>query len=146
MKKTQEYYRTHTLCDCSFCRNYCAQIREKFPQLDALLSEFGADAARPDETSSWTVENTVHYYTAEYTICGKIEAMDGCEIDLPDEPPLSIVVTDGYACPNEQTGDYFTLSAMLIELPWVLDEPFPETSWEKRFRRIKEFFGRLRKK
>ena len=57
-EKTQQYYRTHTLCDCVYCRNYYAQVRQQFPRLDAFLSEFGVDIARPDEIMSVELERT----------------------------------------------------------------------------------------
>lgn len=43
------------------------------------------------------------------------------EIDIYDELFISIVITDGFASPNEQTGKYFTISVMQIELPYILD-------------------------
>ena len=42
-EKTQQYYRTHTLCGCVYCRNYYAQVKQQFPRVDAFLSEFGVD-------------------------------------------------------------------------------------------------------
>lgn len=49
VEKTQEYYKTHSVCDCVCCRNYCVQIKNKFPKLNAFLSEFGVDISKPDE-------------------------------------------------------------------------------------------------
>ena len=43
VEKTQEYYRTHSICDCAYCRNYYAQIKNKLPKLNDFLSEFGVD-------------------------------------------------------------------------------------------------------
>lgn len=57
--------------------------------------------------------------------------MGNYEIDIYDDLFLSIVITNGYASPNEQTGEYFTISVMQIKLPWVLDESFPTPITEK---------------
>ena len=43
IEQTEKYYETHSLCDCESCRNYYAQIKDKFPKLDAFLREFGVD-------------------------------------------------------------------------------------------------------
>lgn len=52
---TKEYYKTHSVCDCSCCRNFEAQVGEYLPNLKAFLDEFGVDISKPDETGS--VEN-----------------------------------------------------------------------------------------
>ena len=33
VEKTQEYYKTHSICDCVCCRNYYAQIKNKLRQI-----------------------------------------------------------------------------------------------------------------
>ena len=39
------------------------------------------------------------------------------------------IVIDNWYVPNEQKTDkYFTVTIYGIDLPWVLDEPFPENS------------------
>lgn len=124
--QTEKYYETHSLCDCGCCRNYYAQIGGRFPKLDAFLREFGVDMAKPDEISSVEMDDSIDYIRVDYTVCGSIQAMGQSEIDIEDALPLKIVITDGFASPNEQTGTYFTISVMGIELPWVLDEPFPK--------------------
>lgn len=127
IERTQEYYRTHSLCDCVSCRNFYAQAKISYPEMDAFLSRFDVDIARPDEIGSVEEENQIDYTFVAYTVCGKIESMGEYEIDVYDGPvPASIVVTNGFSSPNEQTGDYFTLTVMQLKLPFVLDEPFPE--------------------
>ena len=74
-EKTQQYYRTHTLCDCVYCRNYYAQVKQQFPRLDAFLSEFGVDIARPDEIMSVELEGRVAYLNVDYTVCGRVQTM-----------------------------------------------------------------------
>ena len=125
VEKTKEYYKTHTLCDCVCCRNYYAQIKDKLPKLNAFLSEFGVDISKPDEAMSDEMDDYIDYIQVDYTVCGSIGSMSEYEIDIYDDLFLSIVITNGFVSPNEQTGEYFTISVMQIELPWVLDEPFP---------------------
>ena len=115
-EKTQQYYRTHTLCDCVYCRNYYAQVRQQFPRLDAFLSEFGVDIARPDEIMSVELEGRVAYLNVDYTVCGRVQTMGEGELELYDGRLLHIAVTEGFASPNEQTGDYFTISVTDLEL------------------------------
>ena len=115
-EKTQQYYRTHTLCGCVYCRNYYAQVRQQFPRLDAFLSEFGVDIARPDEIMSVELEGRVAYLNVDYTVCGRVQTMGEGEIELYDGRLLHIAVTEGFASPNEQTGDYFTISVTELEL------------------------------
>ena len=115
-EKTEQYYRAHTLCDCVYCRNYYAQVKTQFPQLDAFLSESGVDIARPDEIMSVELEGRVEYLNVDYTVCGRIQTIGEGEIMLQDGRLLHMAVTEGFASPNEQTGDYFTISVTGIEL------------------------------
>ena len=115
-EKTEQYYRTHTLCDCVYCRNYYAQVKQQFPRLDAFLSEFGVDIAGPDEIMSVELEGRVAYLNVDYTVCGRIQTIGEGEIMLQDGRLLHMAVTEGFASPNEQTGDYFTISVTGIEL------------------------------
>lgn len=131
IEKTQEYYKNHSVCECAYCRNYYAQIKNKLPKLNDFLSEFGVDASRPDETTIVEADNYIDYINVDYTVCGKVTSMGNYEIDIYDDLFLSIVITNGYASPNEQTGEYFTISVMQIKLPWVLDESFPTPITEK---------------
>ena len=145
IEKTQEYYKTHSLCNCVCCRNYYAQIKEQLPKLDAFLREFGIDVSRPDEIGSIEMEDYIDYLSADYTACGKVEKFDKYEIEIHDNLLLSIIVNDGFSSPNEQTGDYFTISVTGIRLPWVLDEPFPKPTKSKFVNKIKQFFIRYMK-
>lgn len=133
IEKTQEYYKTHSICDCICCRNYYAQIKNRLPKLDSFLSDFGVDISRPDEIMSVEEDDYIDYINVDYTICGSIESMGKYGIDIYDDLFLSIVFTNGFASPNQQTGKYFTISVMQIKLPWVLDEPFikPIDFWEQ---------------
>lgn len=126
-EQTQQYYETHSLCDCGCCRNYYAPIKDKLPKLDAFLREFGVDISKPDEISSVETDDSIDYIRVDYTVCGSVQAMGQGAIDIEDALLLEVAITDGFASPNEQTGTYFTISVMSIELPWVLDEPFPKS-------------------
>lgn len=143
VEKTREYYKTHSLCDCASCRNFYAQARGKLPKLNEFLEQFGADISRPDETWGVEADNGVNYITTDYTVCGRVEKMGKYEIDLHDEQFLSVVVTDGFTSPNEQTGEYFTLSVDNISLPWVLNEPFPKPIKATAASKFKRFFDKI---
>ena len=140
-EQTEKYYETHSLCDCGNCRNYYAQIKDKFPKLDAFLREFGVDISKPDEIWSVEMGDYIDYINVDYTVCGSIKSMGQHEIDIYDNSFLSVVITDGSVSPNEQTGACFTFSVTKIKLPWVLDEPSPgqimrEPNYKRLFRKI----------
>lgn len=140
LEKTIDYYKTHSLCDCDCCENYYAQIKGKFPKLESFLSDFGVDISKPDEAMSVELDNTIQYIGIDYTVCGKVLTMGQYKIDIQDDLLFSLVITEGFASPNGQTGDYFTISVNnVFELPWVLDKPFPE---EKTFKNILRLFKR----
>ena len=124
---TVQYYKEHTLCDCSECRNFYAQSGEKFPKLTAFLAELGVNILRPDEIGSLAMGDEVDYHFVAYTVNGRILEHDGYEIDIQDGEAFLRVVIDNSYFPNEQKADdYFTVTVYGVRLPWVLDEPFPE--------------------
>lgn len=144
VEKTIEYYKTHSLCECVCCKNLYAQMKGKFPKLEAFLSDFGIDISRPDEAMSIEMEDTIQYIGVDYTVCGKIITMGQYEIDIQDGVFFSLVITDGFASPNGQTGEYFTISINTIfELPWVLDEPFPVPIQQAPAGKLKELFKKI---
>lgn len=141
IEKTIEYYKAHSLCECDYCENFYAQIGGKFPKLESFLSDFGVDIAKPDECMSVELDNTIQYIGVDYTVCGKVSAMGKYEIDIQDDQFFSLVITDGFASPNEQTGKYFTISVNTnFELPWVLDKPFPGPIEFEPISKIKDLF------
>lgn len=145
VEETANYYKTHLLCECDNCKNYYAQINGKFPKLEEFLSGFGIEISKPDEIFSVESEGSVDYFNIDYTACGRISEMSNREIEIYDSLPLGIAVTDGFASPNSQKGDYFTLSVWGIELPWVLDKDFPKpipAEKRKELRRKRRIFGR----
>lgn len=145
VEKTQEYYKTHSLCDCVCCRNYYAQVKNRLPKLNGFLSAFGVDISKPDEIMSVEMDHYIDYIHVDYTVCGNVQSMGEYEIDLYDNLFLSIVITNGFASPNVQTGEYFTITVMQMEFPWVLDEPFPKPIEEKVVVKTKKFLSLFRK-
>ena len=149
IEKTVEYYKTHSLCECDDCENFYAQIKGKFPKLESFLFDFGIDISKPDEIMSVELDNEIKYISIDYTVCGKVVTMGKNEIDILDNQLLSIFIIDGFASPNEQTSEYFTVSVDNIDLPWVLDKPFPvpiqfpAPIQHKVTSRIKEFFKKI---
>ena len=127
--------------------NLYAQIAEKFPKLKEFLAELGLLIESPDETGSCAVEDHIDYHFVSYTVIGKILESDKYEIDMFDGGLfLNIVIDNGYV-PNEQKTDkYFTVTIYGIDLPWVLDEPFPKSGVHGKknplFERIKKLFHR----
>ncbi len=144
IEKTIEYYKTHSLCECDCCENFYAQIGGKFPKLESFLSDFGVDISKPDECMSFELDNKIQYIGIDYTVCGKVTTMGQYEIDIHDSQFFSLVITEGFASPNEQTGEYFTISInTFFELPWVLDKPFREPTQLKATGKIKGFFKKI---
>ena len=146
IEKTREYYENLSLCDCGECRNYYLQIEEKLPKLKEFLSEFGVDISKPDNLSSCTYEGEIDYFSVYYTVCGEITESSKYEIDIYDNLFLSIIASDDTAPPNEQTGDYFTFSVMQIRLPWILNEPFPDSVASEVQSVFSKFLGFFKKK
>lgn len=129
VEDTLKYSKEHKLCDCNEDRNFYAQIVERFPKLKDFLAELGLLIERPDEIASYAVENYIDYHFVSYTVIGTILESEKYEIDFFDGGiPLNIVIDNWYV-PNEQKTDkYFTVTIYGIDLPWVLDEPFPKNS------------------
>ena len=136
IKKTADYYKSHSLCECEYCKNFYEQIKGKFSKLEAFLSDFGIDISKPDEMSPLESDDIIEYLSVDYTVCGKVATMGHHEIHIHDNQLLSLIITDGFVSPNEQTADYFTISVHNIELPWILDRPFKEPTKTNRIKRI----------
>ena len=144
IKKTKEYYQTHSLCDCPCCRNYYAQVKQRFQLVDELLSDFGVSIECPDELGSVELQDEIQYIFASYTVCGKILELDKYEIDINDGGLFLNIVIGDYYIPNEQKTDYFVVTIHNINLPWVLNEPFPTSVPYKNsfFNKIKSLFSK----
>ncbi len=147
IESTLQYSRAHSLCDCDEDRNLYAQIRERFPELTVFLAELGLLIERPDETGSCAVDDFIDYHFVSYTVIGNILEADKYEIDMFDGGMSLSIVIDGWYVPNEQKTDrYFTVTVYGIDLPWVLEEPFPGSVIPDRrnsfLDRLKKLFGR----
>ena len=136
IENTREYYKTHSLCDCSACRNYYAQIKDFLPSADEWLNDFGVDISRPDETTWYQNDDETISYDACYTVCGKVAEHGRYEFDFKDKVFTSAVITDPNDVlgdfPNEQTGEYFGIIFYNITLPWILDEPLSSKNVVKK--------------
>ena len=127
LEATLKYSRQHTLCDCDECRNLYAQIADKFPKLKDFLAELGLLIERPDDIGSCAVGDYIDYQFVSYTVTGRMLETDRYEVDLFDGGLFLDIVIDNRYVPNEQKSDeYFTVTVYGINLPWVLDEPFPK--------------------
>ena len=147
IEATRQYSENHSLCDCDEDRNLYAQIRERFPKLTVFLSELGLLIDRPDEIGSIAMDDYIDYLFVSYTVIGDILESDKYEIDMFDGELFLNIVIDNWYVPNEQKTDrYFTVTVYGIDLPWVLDEPFPESVTSKKmfslFERIKKLLCR----
>ena len=147
IEATRRYSENHSLCDCNEDRNLYAQIQEKFLKLTAFLAELGLLIDRPDETGSCAMDGHIDYHFVSYTVIGNILETDKYEIDMFDGEQFLNIVIDNWYVPNEQKTDrYFTVTVYGIDLPWVLDEPFPDSATSKKtvslFERIKKLFCR----
>lgn len=141
--ETRAYYQRNTLCACNEDRNFYAQARDRFPKLTALLEEFGIPIDRPDEIGSVALEDEIDYLFVAYSVVGKIVELGEYEIDLFDGNLfLNIVIGNEYFPSEQNTREYFTIAVYNIQLPWVLDEPYPESEKPKPglFSKIKKFF------
>ncbi len=124
-EKIQEYYRTHSLCDCGYCRNLYGQIKEAAQKLTELLAAFGVDASRPDECNSVQMEDCIDYLFVGYTATGKKETTERFEMET-DGLKVTIASGDDYRewFPDEQKEPYFFITVLGLMLPWALEEPF----------------------
>ena len=121
---TLQYSREHSLCECSYCRNFYVQARESFPELSAFLAQFGLEIDRPDEIASFVIEDSVEYPYVSYTVIGDILEADKLEFTVMDKGRSVGILVDRDYVPNEQkTNRYFVLSVLNLKMPWILDEP-----------------------
>ena len=93
------------------------------------------------------MDGYIDYHFVSYTVIGNILESDKYEIDMFDGEQFLNIVIDNWYVPNEQKTDrYFTVTVYGIDLPWVLDEPFPESATQKKMfslvERIKKLFCR----
>lgn len=52
IEKTQAYYNAlgpENICDCAYCRNYCARVKKAYPEAARYLASLGVDIEKPFE-------------------------------------------------------------------------------------------------
>lgn len=135
-EKTEEYYknRDDSLCSCENCKYYYAHIKGMFPKLESILSDFGVDIEKPDEVWSGDMkkENVVMIFEAGYTVCGSIVGELPKDIEIDDGQKFALRFSKGFAFPNGQTGDYFSISVMGFKMYRPMtDAPKEEIFLEK---------------
>ncbi|WP_320611691.1 hypothetical protein [Evtepia sp.] len=75
MEKTRAYYSDlapETICDCAYCRNYCARVKAAYPEVALYLESLGADIEKPFETSPLEPDENGHleYCACQYVVFG----------------------------------------------------------------------------
>ena len=127
LTETRAYYENNSLCQYSEDRNFYIQARNRFPKLTAWLEELGIPIDRPDEIGSIPLENTIDYLFVAYSVVGKLTEPGEYIIELLDgNAKLKIIISNQYFPNDQKTDNYFTVSVCNIQLPWVLEEPFPK--------------------
>ncbi|MBQ0101930.1 MAG: hypothetical protein KBT31_03940 [Firmicutes bacterium] len=87
------------------------------PKLEALLSEFGIDITKPDETSPIELDGEYQYTFVGYTVCGTVLKSSECKIELQDNSSVSIRADNGFQFPNSQNDEYFSFTVFGISIP-----------------------------
>jgi hypothetical protein len=74
VEKTKKYYHSigpEALCDCSYCKNYDAQIKGDYPAVASYLASLGVDIEKPFDVSPLEPENgMMEYCSCQYIVFG----------------------------------------------------------------------------
>ncbi len=82
IEKTKIYYQNCEVCSCSDCKNYCSQIKLKYPMLCEYLESLGINPEKPFELIPIDDEkNDTIDYICQYIIFGTYENKVLSEID-----------------------------------------------------------------
>lgn len=99
--KTIEYYKTYVPCNCDDCKNYIAQIEDKFPHICEYLRSLGVDPLKPFELASVPAdeENKILYLVCMYVVFGECEdevvtTIDGLNLGLSKDNHLSTGISE----------------------------------------------------
>ena len=68
-EKTRAYYRNlslESICNCDYCRNYCARVKEGYPEVAWYLDSLGVDIEKPFETMPLETDENGYL---EYCVC-----------------------------------------------------------------------------
>ena len=69
IEKTRAYYRNlgpESICNCDYCRNYCAKVKAAYPEVARYLDSLGVDIEKPFE--AMPLEPDENGYL-EYCVC-----------------------------------------------------------------------------
>lgn len=60
------------LCDCYYCKNYCSQVKEAYPQVAEYFASYGIDIEKPLETSPLEPDENciLEYCCCQYIVMG----------------------------------------------------------------------------
>ena len=75
IEKTRDYYRNlgpENICDCAYCRNYCARVKATYPEVARYLDSLGVDIEKPFETSPLEPDENgyLEYCVCQYVVFG----------------------------------------------------------------------------
>lgn len=118
VEATKAYYERNTLCECDCCRHFYSGVEKQFRKLAEYLRSFCVDISRPDEAMSYETDGAIEYISVDYTVCGTMIPDAEYETSLGNDG-LTIKINNGFVSPNEQTGNYFTISVEGIRLPYA---------------------------
>ena len=110
IEKTRKYYSKNEICECSDCQYLRSNIKGKFMELEVFLEQFGIDISNFDEASCVESDGEREYIFIGYTVCGKIYRQGESEIKFKTCRDLTIGVDSEFSFPNNQEGEYFSLS------------------------------------
>ena len=126
VEKTKAYYQNRPQLENIEIKNFEKQAKEAAPLLNDFLTELGVDITKPDELCyCWKDEKGILHYNVAYTVTGRIIRAIQYEAILQDKSALHLVLETEYV-PNKQTEPYFAFTIYNIEMPWILEEAFPE--------------------
>jgi hypothetical protein len=127
---TKRYSQGIQICDCCWDRNFYSQA-DRFPKLTGFLAQFGVSILCPDEIAPVTVNGDIHYLFIGYTAVGRILDAQQYTLDISDGGlDLHIRISNEYIPNEHKTKNFFTIQIYNMVLPWVLEEPNPETATE----------------
>ena len=75
IEKTRAYYRAlgpENICDCAYCRNYCARVKAAYPEVARYLDSLGVDIEKPFEIflPEPMADGALEYPICQYIIFG----------------------------------------------------------------------------
>ena len=75
IEKTRVYYRDldpESICNCNYCRNYCARVKVAYPEVALYLDSLGVDIEKPFETSPLDPDENgcLEYCACQYVVFG----------------------------------------------------------------------------